>query len=282
MKFLWTLIIGFLVSGFVLLNISCLSMVENMVEKTGQVLDGSAFAEKTVAKFAAEGIELREVQNRGGENSAVITLSRFPAMKIRGSAPNEQGAFSLSSLDYLGGNPQGWNEYRLDLFGSGNLEFGETTARLLIHDGVEPVEISSGRIRRYDTRIVGSQAVTSLRNRRERVLAITEWMNASQSPAFNNREEFELYWKPLLFPEMVSRRHRPADWQQADDLWIRAEDIRWNTSYTERVFPELLREIRNSGTMLRDWEEALDWIYIEFEWSRILEQLSQEIVLNKK
>ena len=268
--------------GSVVLSLAGCASVMN---KAGQVLDGSAFAEKKVAVYRSESMEIREMRSRGGERSVIISLRKYPAIKIRGSAPDSGGGFLLKSLDYLGGNPHGWNEYRLDLFGSGNLSLGET-AVLSIHDEVEAMEISSARIRRYDTRITGTDALASLRNRRERILAIAEWLNDGDNPlasgaAIANQKKFVQYWKPLLFPEAVRKKLRPADWQQEGDRWVRAEDIRWNVSYTERVFPEVLRNIRDSGTMLRDWEEALDWLYVEYEWERIKEQLAKETQLRK-
>ena len=257
------------------------------MDKTGQVLDGSAFDRKKTAVYRTAGIELQQTRNRAGEHSVFITLRQFPTMKIRGSAPDERGEFQLVSLDYLGGSPHGWNEFRLDLSGSGNLLLGDTTATLSVSEEVETVGISSGRIRRYDTRITGTEALTNLRNRRERLLALAEWINNPENPlaapaALNTQNKFEDYWEPLLFPETTKKKKRPKDWQQEGDQWARAEDIRWNTSYTERVFPELLRNIRNSGTMLRDWEEAFDWLYIECEWARITETLSTETVLQKQ
>ena len=260
----------------------------SLVDKTGQALDGSAFAEKQVAVYRPSekngGItEVRKMRNKTGEFSVIITLEQFPAMKIRGSAPDDQGEFQLIALDYLGGNVHGWNEYRLDLAGSGHLTLGETTAKLSVSDEIETVGISSGRIRRYDTRLTGTEALSNLRNRHERILVITEWMNSREDlPAFDDCDAFEDYWKPILFPETVSKKKRPADWQQKDDQWARAEDIRWNTSYTQRVFPEILWPIRNSGTMLRDWEEAVEWLYIEYEWSHIRALLAQETLLDRK
>ena len=259
----------------------------SLMDKAGQVLDGSAFAEKKTAVYRTADIEMREMRNRAGERSVLISLKQFPTMKIRGSAPDERGEFQLVSMDYLGGSPHGWNEFRLDLSGSGNLVLGDTTAALSVFEEVETVGISSGRIRRYDTRITGTEALTNLRNRHERILALAEWINSSENPLaapapLNNQKKFVQYWKPLLFPEMTKKKKQPKDWRQEGDQWARAEDIRWNTSYTERVFPELLRNIRNSGTMLRDWEEALDWLYIECEWTRITETLSGETVLQRK
>jgi hypothetical protein len=254
----------------------------SLVEKTGRVVDGSAFAEKEAAVYRTDGMAISEMRNKAGERSVIITLEQFPAIKLRGSAPDETGVFFLSSLDYLGGNTHGWNEYRLELSGSGSLVLGETSAALSVDDEIEAVEITSGRIKRYDTRITGSDALSSLRNRRERILALTEWMKGREdSPVIKNADDFEKYWKPVLFPEMVKKKKRPEGWQREDDQWVRAEDIRWNTSYTQRILPEILWGIRNSGTMLRDWEEALEWIYVEHEWSRIAELLAGETRLEK-
>ena len=260
----------------------------SLMEKTGQVLDGSAFAEKRTALYRTEknaepAMEIREMVNKAGERSVIVTLGQFPAMQLRGSSPAEKGEFYFTSLDYLGGSPQGWNEYRLDLYGQGILHLDETAARLSIPDSIEMVQISQGRIRRYDTRITGTEALTNLRNRHERILALAEWMNTREgSPAGASLKDFENHWKPILLPEMVARKYRPNGWQFDSDQWARAEDIRWNTSYTERVFPEVLREIRNSGTMLRDWEEAIDWLYITYKWDSINETLSRETVLGRR
>jgi len=256
----------------------CVSMVEN----TGRVLDGSAFGEKKIARYRAAGMEIQEVRNKAGERSVIIALDRFPQMKIRGSAPDEQGVFYVTSLDYLGGNVHGWNEYRMALLGTGSLNMDENTAVLAIPHSIEAVQITSGRIHRYDTRITGDDAIAGLNNRRERILALVEWMAGQEAPKSASVKEFEKYWKPLLLPEMVSKSKRPADWQREGGEWIKAEDIRWNASYTRRVFPEDLWQVRNSGTLLRDWEEALSWIYLEYEWENITGLLSTEIVLQRK
>jgi len=264
---------------------SCVSMVE----KAGRTLDGSAFVDKKITvyrarvkKGAAADMKITEVQNKAGIRSIIITINQFPSIKLRGSYPDEKGEFYFTSLDYLAGSYHGWNEYRFDLFGTGSLKLGETTAILAVPEKIEKVQISSGRIRRYDSRITGNDALARLSDRQERISALVEWMEQQEdAPKGLDQKAFEKYWKPVLFPEMVSKKKRPAAWKQENDQWARAEDIRWNTSYTERVFPEMLFEIRNSGTMLRDWEEALPWIYIEYEWDRIMGLLAQEITCAK-
>jgi len=81
---------------------------------------------------------------------------------------------------------------------------------------------------------------------------------------------------------MVSKKQKPEAWQQEGDIFEKADDIRWNTGYTERVFSEELWPVRNSGTLLRDWEEAIFWLYLEYEWDSITEKLSREIILQQK
>jgi hypothetical protein len=260
----------------------------SLLETTGRALDKSVPAEKRIATYSTRKknrvpaeMEMRQMQNKAGESSIVISLGKYPAMKIRGTMPDADGVFNLTSLDYLGGNTQGWNEFRLDLIGQGTLAVSRDTAILSISGELEPVQISWGRIRRYDTRITGTDALTNLRNRRERILALTEWMldREKSPPSATELKDFETYWKPILFPEVSPAKKRPEGWQQEGDSWIKTEDIRWNAGYTERAFPEMLRPIRDSGTMLRDWEEAAGWIYLEYEWNRILETLSHETVL---
>ena len=253
------------------------------MEKAGQALDGSAFAEKRTALYSAPGMELWEMRSKAGERSFIITMSKYPTMKFRASEPNESGEFNMVSFNYLGGSAQGWNEFSLELAGDGKLVLDGTTASISVQNEIEPIQITFARIKRYDTRLSGNEALALLRNRHERIKAITEWMNSNETaPKDMTVNKFEEYWKPILFPELVSKKKRPQGWQQENDQWNRAESINWNISYTERLFPEELREIRNSGTMLRDWEEAFDWLYNEYEWSRIQGILGQETVLTKK
>jgi len=260
----------------------------SVAEKAGRILDGSAFREKRIARYRAEkkkgsavNIEITIVQNKTGGQSVIIILNEFPMMKIRSSMPDDNGKMYLTSLEYLAGSEHGWNEYTLDLSGEGTLLLGDK-AVFSIED-IEPVQISAGRIRRFNTFIIGADALSALRNRRERIFSIVEWMTSTEDAPYGQTiKNFEKYWNPLLFPEIVCKKKRPADWFQESDRFAFVEDIYWNTSYTERVFPEELKPIRDSGTLLRDWEEALSWIYMEYEWENIKKILSDQITLQKR
>jgi len=258
-----------------------------MMEKTGQVLDGSAFKEKTISRYKAlkkdgapANIEMSITQNKSLEKFIIISLPDFPMMKLRGHYSDE-GVFTLNSLEYLAGNSHGWNEFTLVLLGEAIAISFENEA-VLSAVNFENIQISKGRIHRYDSRITGNDALTALRNRKDRISATVNWMKSIQNaPELSRIDDFEKYWKPILFPEMVSKKNRPNDWLQENDIFKRADDINWNSGYTERNFSEELRPVRDSGTMLRDWEEALPWMYMEYKWENILELFTSEIIFTK-
>jgi len=264
---------------------SCLSLVD----KFGQVLDGSVFKSKTVSVYKTTGkkknqqeIKISVIENKKKEKSIIITLENFPMIRLSGSFPNQEGVIFLTTLEFLAGSTHGWNEYTLELMGTGNLKLYNNA--ILKIEEIEPVQITKGRVQRYDTRLTGNDALSALRNRRERILATTEWMDSlypEKRKRFDDLDEFEEFWQPILLPETVSKKKRPDGWIQAGDKFQRADSIRWNTGYTERTFSKELWPIRNSGTLLRDWEEAINWIYLEYEWKNIVELLSKEIILKK-
>jgi len=260
-----------------LLFMGCVSMME----RSGRVIDGSVFAEKKLAVYRAEGLELTVAENRDSVQSVIISINKFPMIKLRCAMPNDEGVFFLSSLEYLAGNTHGWNEFSLQMLGSGRLLLEENAVLEHVKD-IEQIQITAGRIHRYDTRLTGNEALTALRNRNERIKALSEWMvSVEDAPKGQPIKEFSNYWKPILLPETVSKRKAPTDWRHTEDSFERAEDINWNTCYTTRLFPDELHTVRNSGTLLRDWEEALFWIYFMYEWENIVNLFSQNINLQK-
>jgi hypothetical protein len=273
----------FLLPVFLVLSLSgCLSLVE----KAGRVLDGAAFEEKTLTRYRTERgdpfpVEIREVRRRETGPALAVTLKDFPALELR-LVPAEDGGFRYRSLRDLGGSISGWNEFTRDLSGAAAFTAGGAGARFS-GPGPEAALISAGKIRRGDRRLTGDEALTVLRNRHERILALVEWMKKEAGGRnFTDRKEFVNYWKPILLPEKVPRKRRPPGWPagREEARWLRAEGVRWNTAYTEALFPESLRPLRDSGALLRDWDEAFEWIYHEFFWDRIGESLG-EIILEK-
>jgi hypothetical protein len=258
-----------------------------LAEQSGRLLDGSAFAEKTLARYRdraapGAGLEVRELADRRGEKSLAILPEEFPGIRFQTSAPGEGGIFYVTGLRYLGGNVSGWNEFTLELSGAGTFTAAKGTAVLSFPGPPEMVQIAAGKIRRGESRITGDEALGSLRSRHERILALTGWMLSRPGrPIFTELTDFDAYWRPLLLPETAAPKKRPPEWWREGARWVRAEDTRWNAAYTELLFPEELRPLRDSGALLRDWEEALDWIYFAYSWEKIAARLSGTIFLDQ-
>jgi len=275
---------------FVVLLAGCSSIVQ----KGGEILDGSAFKEMELGLYRSSGkkneakIELRELRQEDGNIALEISSGAWPGLALRGGRPGGSGIFELREARILSSHVNGWNEFTLDILGKAVFNDPKQTGGVLYIPGdVERVQISSGNIRLKSDYLSGTAALTPLRNRRERILALIEWMdekieNSGEKTIFPSQKEFEKYWKSRLFPELVSKKQRPPEYSAKNTKWKRADSVKWNLTYTEHLFPEELWEYRNSGALLRDWEEALYWIYIEYSWNYVMSSLNNKELIKIK
>jgi hypothetical protein len=284
-RFTLTLAVTVLSAG--LLGLGC----STVINSAGKALDGSAFTEKkralydNGAKRGERKVELWKVRRRGnGAEGVIIRGGDLPGFELRGTMPDSEGRFELTSAVFLSSHYSGWNEFSLDLSGSAVFTAGANGGGLLLITGaVERVQITEGGIRLKSNRISGDEALTNLRGRRERILALTEWMGGQiDVPLFKGQEEFEDYWKPRLLPETAPLKQRPPEWNKDGAEWVKADGVRWNQSYTKIIFPEELRVLRDSGVLLRDWEESLPWIYLEYNWDSIITSFNGVNLIRKK
>ena len=267
----------------------------SLIQKGGEVLDGSAFAEKTLAVYRVAGtnektaVEVKELGLKDGEEVLEISNGAWPGFALRGSMPEDDGSFHLTEVRFLSSHTRGWNEFTMDIIGNAIFQNpGHAVGILRITEEVERVDISSGKIRLKSSYITGIAALTPLRNRRERITALVGWMdewlhdashdNGHEKPAFADIGEFEGFWKRRLFPELVPGKNRPGEYSTHNAEWKREDSVSWNLTYTKNLFPEVLWEYRNSGAMLRDWEEALPWIFMEYSWNMIIDSFNSTIL----
>ena len=258
-----------------------------LTEKTGQILEGNALRETVTERYetADKSILLERIRYKNNSEEWRLSLKAWPTLKFFFIEDENPETFILVSYSFLSPGISDWNEFVYDMTGEAPITRNENTIAIRVFS-IEPIGINNGRLRQGEKRISGSEALNILRNRRDRIIALTDWMHdyyeKINSETLSGQKAFERYWKPVLFPEMVLSKRRPQGWLLADDPEIRSENINWNTGYTGRVFPEELHEVRNTGTLFRDWEEALSWIYLEYEWENITVLLSQDIILYKK
>jgi hypothetical protein len=274
--------ICFAIIVLVVLISSCTSLME----KTGQLLDGTSRAAKKIASFQEinklNGVFVKQMRRKDGSEFLAISVGNIPNITFHASMPDSNGQIFLTSYTFLCSSVFGWNEFTMDISASGTFINNGNNASLHINNPIEVIGISSGKIRYNNERLIDDSAMRSLNNRYERILALVEWMKTqSDVPAFYRENNFQSYWQKIILPESVSAKKRPVTWNKNDTEWNRADDINWNVAYTKKIFSEDLYVYRNSGGLLRDFEEALGWIYLEYKWDDLCNQLSNTIYLKK-
>jgi hypothetical protein len=290
-----------------LLVMSCASLVD----KAGGVLDGSVFEQKVLARYATaqtrprgktkEGITVTLTRDTSYVSRIIIEDARFPHFALRGIFDEAGGVFELTEYTFLCSNPHGWNNITEGITGTGAWTRHDAPpgASLTLNgaafgfgeSAIERIGISDGAIRRGAARLSGEEALTALRNRRERLLALAQWMREQHDvPAFKSQQEFAAFWKPVFFPELSHfKKAAPpfdalyaASRQNRTARRVFGDDVLWNAAYTELLFTgsaERLRPVRDSGALLRDWEESLAWLYLEYSWDSLVETLTRGVPL---
>ena len=266
------------------------------VNGAGALLDGSALRETTLEVWRAErggpggrGLEVRRVRRgKDGGEYLLIRPRAFPTLILRARTGREAGRADLEAAEFLAPGRDGYQEWRRGMIGPVLFRSDGYAAWFALAPGAETLDIEAGRIRRGGNRPGREDALAALRRRDERITALVRWMKEAggqeHAPrSFADSTAFERYWTPVLFPELVRAKKRPALWRAAaaSAVWRRGEDVNWNSAYTALIFPEELRAVRDSGALLRDWEEALAWVWLEFEWEYIIESLTGETVFSE-
>jgi hypothetical protein len=266
---------------YMILSAVLLSSCMSLTGAAGKLLEGKfdyAVATYRSPKSVPKGRGYRVIEKAGTSGRGLdIIIESMPSITLKASLPGKDGVFTLKSLDYLAGNSSGWVEFSLELSGGGNFVVRDPqNANLRFRPPVEPVRILEAKIRRTGIHLSGEDALLALNNRYERITALAEWMRERDVPreVTLNLKNFETYWKPLLLPELVEEERRPKFYGDGKDArMVTAEWITWNTGYTERILPEELRPLRDSGTLKRDWEECYEWIFLVYAWENIFNTL---------
>jgi hypothetical protein len=281
----------FLMCAFALSVFSCRS-VAGLLDKAGHIADGTAFDEKKAKTYRSsdKNLSFRIFFTKKGEKQSVFMLKTIPYLKFYGTAPDENGIFSIFRLHFIFTSLDGWLEGDVEVSGTGNfIETGPSTAVFSVKAPITLGKIANGGIKNRDKRIYGEPALTELRGRQERIETTVSWMRTLDEPSpsdiLSPQKDFESYWQPILFPETVQVRLRPplytALGTDAND-YVYDEGIKWNAAYTLELLPEQLRSLRDDGSLFRDWEEGAAWFYVEYYHIAIENLLGKEYHLSSR
>ena len=249
------------------LSLACgaCAAVNGVVERGGRLIEGSQREFKSASHWRHLGensVELRLGTDRTtGARGILFMTAALPWLRFYGTEPDAQGLFYLTKVHFLAGNYGGWQEYDADAAGRGRLRlFDENYGAFTLLDTVERGEIRGGKIRRESVRLLDTRARDALRARDERIAYLTGWMReyaAGFGAAFQKQDAFEAWWRPKLLPKNASERRAAPR------------------------LPELLQEGRAADALEADWYEASTWIYIDYDWNKIMDILRKEYIVTK-
>jgi hypothetical protein len=217
---------------------------------------------------------------------------------IEGQARPDGGAWKLGveDLKWFGNWTEGWTEAAFSMEGELSLEPDGGAWKLVVLAEPKIEEPTSASMRLYGDYFEGDKALALFRHRWDRIQAVNEALKAKFTDAWFDYSEprkvtyawdifgrthasFQKSVKAFLFPELYGYP-RGSSKGQGKDL-VFAESIEWDSAYTKATFPERLWEVRDSGTMLRDFEECVGLWRLDFCWEELWMSRAQSVDLVK-
>jgi len=255
--------------------VSCASAPER-----GWSVSSPTIAARTVIGLGAE-----------AEGSAPATIAsaylgddvelRGSARRIEGPEGAEAWEIELEEISYFRNWTRGWTEAKVEAFGTLRLTLtaGAWKAEVLEKPAIGTVR--GAKVRYMDTFLSDDQALRAVANRMERIKAATAFRRENGDDAWFVRPEkktrffglvsypgYAEAYGPRFFPERYGypKGSAPVGPRRKGD------DLYWDTGYTRSVFPEQLWEVRDSGTLYRDWEEAIGLWFLADQWATFWER----------
>lgn len=206
-----------------------------------------------------------EFRIRGGELEGAV-------LKGQARRDGESWALTIEKMDYFGNWAEGWTEASFEAEGELSLRpsLDAWTMDVARVPAIEkPVSAS---IRLNGDYYSGETALGLFSRRWDRIQAVAEVLKLRFPGASFENDGFERGVRAFLFPEIYGYGQAGAPAPKPGHKTKLGESIRWDVEYSASAFPEALREIRNSGTMLRDFEEGRGLWRLAFSWDEFRNQ----------
>lgn len=192
--------------------------------------------------------------------------------------------FEVVSLYWFNNWAEGWSEVRFAASGSLDISGDEINPQAFIATPIDLIAIEDVKIRYRDTIIEHDTALRQFQGRSDRIQAAVDvlrengslfWANeaAITYPRYELRgpqrnEGFVAVVQRFFFPELFGFVE-PYGPSNKEDL-VRSDEYYWDTAYTKNVFPEHFHEVRNSGTIYRDWVESKHYFYFLYMFDEFI------------
>lgn len=154
--------------------------------------------------------------------------------------------------------PNGWTEGDYEASGMYRLSYKAENTRITLQDEFTLWDIVSGEIRYFDTYHREEDGFGKVKNRIDRMTEISRYLREEKGfPPYYAENVFLTAVGEFLFPEVFGADTGTGG---EKDTALGA-GIFWDKQYSEKILPEQYVELRNSGTLYRDFEEAPELFY---------------------
>lgn len=183
------------------------------------------------------------LRNKEGEVYGEYRNPLIPAAVISGDIEDTREGglrFYVTEVRFFTNWPNGWTEGVYEASGTYLLHNTGGNTRLEVEEEFTLWDITSGGIRYFDTYYRGDEGSRKVKNRIDRMTEISRFVKKEKGFPGKDRVTFSRNIRAFLFPEAA----------------VMGAGIVWDKQYTEKILPEQYIELRNSGTIYRDFEEA--------------------------
>lgn len=205
------------------------------------------------------------------EGKVEITSPVVPGMSFSGTLSDN--TIYITQVRLFSNWQNGWTEGFYQASGKYYVEATGKGYLLKEIDALEIWNIESGEIRYRGNYYREDDGLQKVRNRVDRIEEYVKVIKEKGGPEFlgdikkgNSISSYTIkkFLYPVLFPEvvgfnkieksnMMQKAYYKSDYEKVK---VPGSNIYWRDDYTKSIFPEHLWELRNSGTIFRDFEEA--------------------------
>ncbi|MBF9015081.1 MULTISPECIES: hypothetical protein [unclassified Oceanispirochaeta] len=214
------------------------------------------------------------------KNQAVLTLPFDYQAEVHGEAFLEDSGewiFHTDELHLFYNWYNGWTESETALQGILKLRRTEKTKwRIEIVEIPQILSVKTAQIRFKRDRIYHDRARDMANRRLNRALALAEIIPLSEDDYIFQDKKKGFYSRDyvsdlesFLFPEIYgfsTNFPEPESPLSKKERYLKNEELQWDTVYTENYYPEEFQDIRNTGTLFRDYEEASQLVLLCSRW----------------
>jgi len=184
------------------------------------------------------------------------------------SAGADAYVMTVDQMHWFSNWHDGWTEADITTTGTLLLEKNGSKWDVSVLSKLVPEQTTAAKVRYRDTIKRNDEAVSLMNRRIERITATVELL-AKQLPVENfslssGIEAFRKAAGSILFPELYGYPAGKTKSADTGENRNRGEGYSWDVVYTKEAFPEYMTDIRNTGTLFRDWEESTDLIYFMY------------------